>query len=176
MRRTLTAVLIVLLFAPELPARSNHTWENVKKLKPGTTVRVLLWNGDVLSGEVAAVSTAGLQLATVGSNGPGIGWLRDIDRTSIRRIVRIHKSNLPDPQRWMVRGAVAGGAIGLTAGAASDIKHGENYRWFEGALGGAGLGFLASCTTFLAVATVDLAKTVRGERVVYEDQGNNPFH
>ena len=176
MRRTLTAVLIVLLFARELPARSNHNWENVKNLKPGTNVRVLLWSGEELSGAVDAVSNVGLQLATVGSSGPGVSWLRDIDRTSIRKIVRIRKSNLPDPKRWMLRSAVAGGAIGLTAGAVSDKKHGDNYHWFEGALGGAGLGFFASCAALLAVGTVDLAKGVRGEKVVYEDQGNNPVH
>jgi len=164
------------LFARELPARSNHNWENVKNLKPGTNVRVLLWSGEELSGAVDAVSDVGLQLATVGSSGPGVGWLRDIDRTSIRRIVRIRKSNLPDPKRWMLRSAVAGGAIGLTAGAVSDMEHGDNYHWFEGALGGAGLGFFASCAAQLAVGTVELAKGMRGEKVVYEDQGNNPVH
>src|SRR5258708_39636801 len=131
MRRTLTAVLIVLLFAREVPARSNHNWENVEKLKHGTTVRVLLWSGEeLISGEVYAVSNVGLQLATVGSSGPGVGWLRHIDRTSIRRIVRIRKPNLPDPERWMIRGAGAGGAIGLTTGAVSDIRRGDNYQWF----------------------------------------------
>jgi hypothetical protein len=176
MRRTLTAVLIVLLLAGELPARSNHNWENVKKLKPRTTVRVLFWSGEELGGAVDAVSNEGLRLATVGSNGSGVGWLRDIDRTSIRRIVRIRKPNLPDPNRWMIRGAVAGGAIGLTAGAVSDIKRGDNYHWFGGALGGAGLGFFASCAALTAVGAVDLAKAVRGEKVVYEDQGNNSVH
>lgn len=176
MRRTLTAVLIVLLFARELPARGNHNWENVKKLKPGTNVRVLLWSGQELSGAVDAMSAVGLRLATVGSNGPGVGWLRDIDRASIRRIVRIRKPNLPDPKRWMIRSAVAGGAIGLTAGAVSDVKHGDNYHWFGGALGGAELGFFASCAALTAVGAVDLAQAVRGEKVVYEDQGNNPVH
>ena len=176
MRRTLTAVLIVMLFARELPARSNHNWENVKKLKPGTSVRVLLWSGQELSGAVDAVSAVGLRLATVGSNGPGVGWLRDIDRASIRRIVRIRKPNLPNPERWMIRGAAAGGAIGLTAGAVSDIKHGDNYHWLGGALGGAELGFFASCAALTAVGAVDLAQAVRGEKVVYEDQGNNPVH
>lgn len=174
MRRTLIAVLIVLLLARELPARSYHNWENVKKLKPGTPVRVWLWSGEHLSGAVDAVSNVGLQLAMAGSNGPGVGWLHDIDRTSIRRVVRIRKSNLPDPKRWMIRSAVAGGAIGLTAGAVSDIKHGDNYHWFEGGLGGTGLGFFASCAALLVVGTADLAQGVRGERVVYEDQGNSP--
>src|SRR5258708_33394006 len=145
MRRTLTAVLIVMLFARELPARSNHNWENVKKLKPSTSVRVLLWSGQELSGAVDAVSAVGLRLATVGSNGPGVGWLRNIDRASIRRIGRIRALNLPDPKRWMIRGAAAGGAIGLTTGAVSDIRRGDNYQWFEGALGGAGFGFFSSC-------------------------------
>src|SRR5258708_11100146 len=142
MRRTLTAVLIVLLLARELPARSNHNWENVKKLKSGTDVRVLLWSGEELSGAVDAVSNVGLRLATVGSNGPGVGWLRDIDRTRIRRIVRIRKPNLPDPKRWMIRSAVAVGAIGLSAGAVSDIKHGDNYNWLGGPLRGAEMGLV----------------------------------
>src|SRR5260370_42651399 len=72
MRPTLTAVLIVLLFARELPARSNHNWENVKKLKPGARVRVLLWSGQELSGAVDAVSAVGLRIATVGGNVHGV--------------------------------------------------------------------------------------------------------
>jgi hypothetical protein len=176
MRRTLTALLIVLLLVPELPARSNRDWETVKKLKPGTPIEVLLWSGENLRGEIDGVSDAGLQLAMAGSNGPGVGRLRQFDRTSIRRIVLIRKLNLPDSKRWMVTGAVAGGAIGFTAGAVTDLKQGGNYHWFEGALGGAAMGFFVSCAALFAAGVVDVARGSRHHKVVYEDKSIHPPH
>jgi hypothetical protein len=173
-RRTLTPLLIVLLLAPELPARTNRDWENVKKLKPGTIVQIWLWSGDILSGEVDAVSDAGLQLATADRSAPQANWLRQVDRTTIRRIVRFRQPNLPNSNKWMITGAVGGGAIGVTAGAIADLKQGSNYHWFEGALGGAGMGFLFSCAALAAVGSVDLAQGLRRGRVVYEDKGNHP--
>jgi hypothetical protein len=171
MRRTLAAMLIVLLFVPGLPARSNHDWENVKKLKSGTSVEVLLSSGETISGEVEGISDAGMQIATVGGNiDPRIGWLRDVDRARIRRIVRIRQTNLPDAKRWMITGAVAGGAIGVTTGAVADVRHGGDYHWAEGALGGAGLGFLVSCAALAAVGAVQLAQLPRHRQVVYEDK------
>jgi hypothetical protein len=174
MRRTLTALLVVLLLALELPARSNRDWENVKKLKPGTTVEILLWSGQVLSGEIDSVTDAGLQLAPPGRHQAGL--LHEVDRAAIRRIVRLHHPYLPDSRRWMLTGALAGGAVGVTAGAVADIRHGGNYHWFEGALGGAALGFLVSCAGLAAVGTVDVARLANHRKVVYEDKSNHPPH
>jgi hypothetical protein len=171
MRRTLATLLIALLLALELPARSNRDWESVKKLKPGTTVEILLWSGQYLSGKIDAVTDAGLQLAPPGRH--QAGWLHEVDRASIRRIVRIHHPYLPDSRRWMLTGALAGGAVGVTAGAVADIRHGGNYHWFEGALGGAGLGFLVSCAALATVGTADVAQLPRHRKVVYEDKSNH---
>lgn len=176
MRRTLTALLIVLLLGPELPARSNHDWENVKKLRPGTPIEILLWSGENFRGNVAGVSDTGLQLATARSTGPGVGRLQQFDRTSIRRIVLIRQLKLPDSKRWMIAGAVAGGAIGLTAGAVTDVKQGGNYHWFEGALGGAGMGFFVSCAALAATGVVGAARGLQPRKVVYEDKSIHPPH
>ncbi|HMD37981.1 MAG TPA: hypothetical protein VKH15_01790, partial [Candidatus Acidoferrum sp.] len=62
MRQTLTALLILLLLAPELPARTNRGWEDVKKLKPGVSVEVWLWSGEDLWGEIDEVSDTGLRI------------------------------------------------------------------------------------------------------------------
>ena len=175
MRRTLTTMLIVLLFVPELPARSNHDWHKVKNLKSGTTVEVLLSSGENISGEVGGVSDTGMQIAaTSGNVDPRVGWLRDVDRASVRRIVRFRRTNLPDQRRWMIAGAVAGGAVGVTVGAVGDIRHGDNGRWLLGGLGGAGLGFLVSCAALAAVATVEVARIPGRRQVVYEDKSIQP--
>ena len=175
MRQTLAALLILLSFVPELPARNNHGWENVKKLNSGTTVEILLGTGESLSGEIQGVSDTGISLATYDdSRGPQTGWLRGLDRASIRRIVRVRESNLPDSRRWMITGAVAGGAVGLTAGAVVDARQGGNYHWFEGAFGGALLGFFASC---MVLAATGIARTVHGlhrREVIYEAGAPQP--
>jgi hypothetical protein len=172
MRRTLTTLLIVLLLAPELPARSNGDWKNVKKLKHGTDVEISLWNGENLNGKIEDVNNTGLQLATADRSAPGIGWLRDIDRASVRTIVRFRRPYLPDGKRWMVTGAVGGGLIGVTAGAVSDAEHGNNGRWLLGGLGGAGMGLLVSFAALAAVGAVDTAQGIHRRRVVYEAKGN----
>jgi len=168
MRRTLTILLIVLLLAPEVPARGNGDWENVKKLKRGTDVEISLWSGENLNGKIQDVNNTGLQLAAADRSSPGIGWLRDVDRASIRTVVRFRRPYLPDGKRWMVTGAVAGGAIGAAGGAVSDVAHGNNGRWLLGGLGGAGLGFLASCAALAAVGVVDTARMVHRRDLVYE--------
>jgi hypothetical protein len=173
MRRTFATMLIVLLFVPELPARSNHDWENVRKLKRGVTVEVLLSSGENIRGELDGVSDTGMQIATAGGNiDPRVGWLRDVDRGSIRRIVRIRHPNLPDSKRWMIVGAVAGGAVGVTTGAVGDIGHGNNGRWIVQGLAGAGIGFFVSCAALATVASVQLAQLPRHRQIVYEKMGN----
>jgi hypothetical protein len=174
MRRTLTALLIILLLAPELPARSNRDWGNVKKLKAGTSVEILLWSGENVSGEIDGVNDTGLRLLARDRMSPQASSIRTVDRTSIQRIVRFRQPNLPDSRRWMITGAVAGGAIGVTAGTISDIRHGGDYHWFEGALGGAGMGFLVSCAALAAVGVFDVARMPGHRKVVYEDPGPHP--
>jgi len=172
MRRTFTVTVIVLLLVHELLARGKNNWENVKRLPVGSAVQILLWNGEDLRGRIDNVSDAGLLLAMVERF--QTRRVRQLDRSGIRRIAQFHQPNLPDPKRWMVTGAVAGGAIGLTAGAVADGRHGTNYRWFEGAFGGAGMGFLASTMALVAVGTFDVAKGPHRSKVVYEDTSSHP--
>jgi hypothetical protein len=170
MRRTLTAVLVVLMFVPTLPARNNNDWQNAEKLKRGTTVEVLLSSGENIRGEVADVSDTGMQIATEGGNtDPRVGWLRDVDRASVRRIVRIRQSKFPDSRRWMIAGAVAGGAVGVTTGAVQDAEHGNNGRWILGGFAGAVGGFFVACVALAAVATVQVAQRPTHRQVVYEN-------
>jgi hypothetical protein len=174
MRHTLTALLIVLLLAPELPARSNRDWKNVKELKAATSVEILLWSGENVSGEIDGVNDAGLRLLARDRRNPQASSIRTVDRASIQRILRFRQPYLPDSRRWMVTGAVAGGAVGVTVGAISDIRHGGNYHWFEGALGGAGMGFLVSCAALAAVGVFDVARMPGRRKVVYQDLGPHP--
>lgn len=172
MRRTLTALLIVLSLAPELPARANRGWEDVKKLRAGTSIEIWLWSGENLWGEVDDVSDLGLRVIMVSRTHTRLGP-RQVDRGTIKRIAIFRKPHLPDPERWMLTGALAGGGIGLTEGVVSDARQGGNYHWFEGALGGAGLGFFASCAALGAVGIVDVARGLHRRKVVYEDKGNH---
>jgi hypothetical protein len=173
MRTILAALLIVLLSAPDLPARGNGDWENVKKLKPGTTVEVFLWSGDRLRGEIDSVSDAKLQIATMDRSAAQTNWRRDLDRTGVRKIVRFHYAQPLDPRKWMIGGAVAGGAVGLGTGVATDINQHQKYHWFEGALAGALLGF---CAGLVALAVADGARLGRRRQVVYEDVGGPGKH
>ena len=172
MRRTLTALLILLLLAPDLPARTNRNWEEAKKLKPGTSVEVWLWSGEDLWGEIDEVSDTGLRVIMVNRTHTRLGP-RQVDRGTIRRIAIFLRPHLPDPERWMLTGALAGGTIGLTAGVVADARHGGNYHWFEGALGGAGLGFVVTCAALAAVGIADSARGLQRRKVVYEDKGEH---
>ncbi len=174
MRRTLAAMLIVLLLVPELPARNNRGWENVKKLKRGTSVEILFWSGENLSGAIDGVSDAGIQLAMDDASAAQVGWLRDFDRASIRRVVRVREHNLPDSRRWMAIGAVAGGAVGVTAGAIGDAEHGNNGRWIVDGFAGAVFGWLVSVVALGAAGTVDVARGLHRREIVYEDQSHQP--
>jgi hypothetical protein len=171
MRRMLVTVLIALLLVPTLPARGNRDWENLKKVKPGAGVQVSLWTGENLSGEIEGVSDTGMQIATVGGNfDPLVGWLRDFDRANIRSVARMREHNLPNSKRWMIVGALAGGAVGVTQGAVGDAQHGNNGRWIVGGFAGAVLGLVASCGV---VGIVDVTRGVHRREIVYEDQGHH---
>lgn len=170
-RRTLAALLVVLLFSPQLPARTNHDWSNVEKLNSGTEIQVLLWSGVKLKGRVYDITDAGFHLAWYPPPQPGESWLRQIDRTTIRKIVCDHELNLPDPGKWLTVGAVAGGVIGATAGGIHDIRHGENNNWFLGGLGGVGMGFFATVPVLLVVG---VHRGIHHNKVVYEDKRTPP--
>jgi hypothetical protein len=174
MRRMLVAVLVSLLLIPALPARGKRDWENVKKLKAGAAVEVSLWTGESLSGEVEGVSDTGMQIAAVGGNiDPRVGWLRDFDRASIRSVARVQEHSLPNSKKWMIAGALAGGAVGVTQGAVRDAEHGNNGRWIVGGFAGAVLGFVASCAAVGVVGIVDVSRGIHRREIVYEDQGHH---
>lgn len=174
MRRMLVTVLIALLLTPTLPARGSHDWENLKKLKPGAAVEISLWTGENLSGEIAGVSDTGMQVATVGGNiDPRVSWLRDFDRANIRSVARMREHSLPNSKRWMIAGALAGGAVGVTQGAVRDAEHGNNGRWIVGGFAGAVLGFVVSCAALGVVGVVDITRGVHRREVVYEDKGHH---
>jgi hypothetical protein len=175
MRRSLTALLMFLLLVPDLPARTNRDWENVKNLKPGTPVQVLLWSGEKLWGEVDAVSDAGLRVIMV--HRTRLGPLRELDRGTIRRIASFRKSHLPDPGRWMLTGALAGGAIGVAGGAIGDANQHTQGGWLfgglAGAFGGAMVGGMAAGFVVIGKATPAL---LHHSKIVYEDAGPRPLH
>jgi repressor LexA len=123
----------------------------------------MLWSGEDLTGRFSSATNSALVLTLTGT----IGSPRTIDRANIRRVVRIRRPSLPDPGKWMIVGAVAGGAIGATSGAIRDANHHQNNGgWFIGGLSGARLGFLGSCAALAGVGTVAL---FRYNIVVYQD-------
>ena len=173
MRRTLIALLVALLMVPDLPARTNHDWDNVKKIKPGTILEIQLKSGDHVYGELDQVSDSALRIYAADNNSAQTNWQRDLDRKQIQRIVRFRRSSdLPNPAHWMAIGTVAGGAIGVGAGAIGDAKHGNNGRWLVDGFAGAVLGFFASCAVSAGVAVVHAAQLPHHTNVIYED--NNP--
>jgi hypothetical protein len=171
MRRTLTVLIVIpllmVLFVTDLPARNNTDWNNVKRLKRGAPVEILLWSGENLREKIDEVSDAGVQLAMIDRSNPHLGIQYQFERTSIRRIVTVRQLNLPDSKRWIVTGTVAGGGIGLVGGAIADVTHGTNYHWLTGDFGGAIGGLLISCVALAAVGGVDVARAKQREKVVY---------
>jgi hypothetical protein len=171
MRRTLRTLivipLLVVLFVTDLPARNNTDWDNVKRLKRGASVEILLWSGENLRGKIDEVSDAGVQLAMIDRSNPQLGIQYQIERTSIRRVRTVRQLNLPDSKRWIVIGTVAGGGVGLVGGAISDVTHETNYHWLKGGFGGAMAGLLVSCVALAVVGGVDMARATQREKVVY---------
>ncbi len=163
----LVTTVTVLLFSPELFARDKHSWEQVEKLKPGSSVLVSLWNGDILSGHVVGVSSTGLRLSSFYPPGPGISQEPKIDRAAIKRVVLLRGNKLPDPGTWMLAGTLIGGGVGVTAGAIQDATGRNNGNWVTGGLRGAAAGFLGSCVVLTGVGATAL---VRHNKVVYESK------
>ncbi len=148
-------------------AKSNHDWNRVEKLKPGTAVLISLWNGRLISGSVDAVGPAALRIDTADPE-VGVGSLEELGRAEIRRIVRTRGRNLPNVQRWMLIGTLIGGGVGFTSGGIYDVTHHENYHWLTGGFGGAVFGFLGSCAILAGVGVVELFH--HPSTLVYEDQ------
>lgn len=176
MRRTVTALLIILLLAPDLPARNNRDWKSVKKLKPDTPVLIWLWTGEDLRGDIESVSDTGLRLALPDRTNSQVSWERTVDRSAVRKIIRLRDlPNLPDAHKWMVAGAVAGGAVGVTTGAISDAKNGYQGGWviggLVGGLFGAMIGDMAAGLVGIGEATPTL---FRHSKVVYEEPEPRP--
>jgi hypothetical protein len=167
MRKALVIMFAVLLFTPALFAKGKHDWEHVEKLKSGTPVLISLWSGRLVSGSVDAVGPDTVRIDTADPE-VGVGSLIEYGRTDIRRIVRVRRPNLPNPQRWMAMGALIGGGVGFTSGAIYDVAHHENYHWLAGGFSGAVFGFLGSCAILAGVGAVDLFH--HHDKLVYEDQ------
>lgn len=174
MRQILAILIAALLAAPAISARDAHDWANVKKLNPGTHVRVLLWSGESLGGELDAVSDSTLRLSVADSSVAQTGWSRTLDRAGIHRVSRVRRNDPPNPNHWLIAGAVAGGAAGVAVGAVQDAKRGTSGRWLLDGFGGAVLGFVASVAVVGTVAIVKTARNSSHVRVVYEDGGTPP--
>lgn len=102
-----------------------------------------------------AVGPAALRIDTADPD-VGVGSLVEFGRADIRRIVRVRRPSLPDPQRWMLFGALIGGGVGFASRVIYDIAHHENYHWLAGGFSGAVLGFFGSCAILAGVGAVDL--------------------
>jgi hypothetical protein len=175
--RYISALLVVVSLAVPSHARSAHAWRAVKRLSPDAPIVVLLWSAEQISGRIQTADDSGLRLIPFEWSNGGRS-VRAVERADIQRISTIHQHHLPDPGRWMIVGTIAGGAIGATAGAVSDASHHtSNARWFTGGLGGAGLGFFASCAALAGVGVFDMGSDIlHPRRVVYEDVRNNQPH
>ena len=175
MRRTIAAVLCVLLSAQILPAQGSHDWSTVEKLKRRTPVLVVLWSGERVSGRIVRADKNGVELAERVRWDPGTGALREIRRRDIRTVERVRRDeNLPNPRTYMVGGAVVGGAAGLGIGIYRDKRDKSVCRGacsIVDTAAGATLGFLGGSIVGL---TVGVGHVLRRNVVVYEDNSQRP--
>ena len=162
MRWLLTMGLMLLSVCPQVFA-SKRDWERVKRLKHGTAVYVILDKGQPVSGRIDAADDHGLRVATVYPWDNGVD--EQVGRANVRRVVKLRHPVLPDPEKVLIGGMLAGGAVGAVAGGISDAKNGHNGRWLVDGLAGAGLGFLGACMTEAGFGVVAL---FRHDKVVYE--------
>jgi hypothetical protein len=172
MRRICAALLVVLLLSPDLPARDVHQWQNVEKLKRGTPVLILLQNGTEITGEVETVTDSAVEVAVPDSANYQVAWIQTIQRPTIRRITRTPgRPHLPNPGRWMLVGAVAGGAAGVASGAVSDARNGNQARWLIGGLAGSFGGAMFGLVAAAWVGIVQFPRAIlRHKRVIFEAQ------
>src|ERR1700691_5211569 len=147
MRHWIVALMILpilAVLAPQLPARTNTDWDNVRRLKQGSAIEVLLNDGRYLRGKFEGASDAAAEIAVADRNDPQATFTQEVQRGNIRRMAQVRVRQAPDLKRWMITGAVGGGLAGLVGGAVADGTHGTNYHWLEGGLGGALAGFFVS--------------------------------
>ena len=171
MRKAFVIAFAVLSFTSALFAKGNHDWNHVERLKTGTPVLISLWSGRLISGSVDAVGPDAVRIDTADPD-VGVGSLIDFGRADIRRIVRVRRTDLPDPARWMAMGALIGGGVGFTSGAIYDIAHHENYHWIAGGFAGAAFGFFGSAAVLAGVGVVDLFR--HHDALVYQDKRTKP--
>jgi hypothetical protein len=168
MRQWIVALMIFPMLAPELPARTNTGWDQVKRLKQGSAIELLLRDGTYLHATFYSATDSGLEISVADRSDPQFSFTHDVERTSVRRIVQVRVRQLPEAKRWMITGALAGGGVGLVGGAIADGTHGTNYHWLAGGFGGAIAGFFVSCVALAAVAGVESAKGRRRTKIVYD--------
>jgi hypothetical protein len=165
MRRTLAIMFVVLLFVADLPARHTNDWANVKQLKRGMFIEILLWTGESLRGKIDEVTDDSLNLDILDRNNPQIGLQHELRRASIHRITSVRHLSFPDQNRWMITGALAGGGVGLAGGAIADVTHGTNYHWLALAFGGTLAGLFVFCVALGAVGGVDAGRGIHREKI-----------
>lgn len=155
MRHSLATTFVLLLLCPGVLARDIHNWGNVTKLKRGTPVLLVLRSGRDVTGQIESLTDSTVQLGVPDSDNYQAGWIQTIERTAIRKVVRMRRPlYYPDTQHWIVAGALVGGSAGVASGAISDIRHGNQARWliggFVGSFAGASLGGAAAIVVVLA--------------------------
>jgi len=175
MRCILATLLAILMFTPELPARSSHDdWNKVMKLKSGTPVLISLWNGERLGGRIESVTDAGVELDDPDRSSAHGSWQRQIDRSSIQQIARTHEAHLPNPRKWMAIGAAGGAGTAITVGAITEPKATFSGKWLLDGFAGAVLGFIGSCVVVAIVSTGALVRNTHQNRIIYESPGPPP--
>lgn len=141
MRRVVTILLVALLLCPDLPARDLHKWQNVEKLRHGTTVSVVLWNGGEIKGKFEFATDSSVQVAASNVDAYDPSSIQTIDRTSIRRVIRLRAAwYMPNERTWGTVGAVGGAGAGAIA---AGVSYGDGLHAFFGGLAGALFGWLA---------------------------------
>lgn len=167
MRRVVAAVLALLLLCPALPARDIHNWRNVEKLRRGSTVKVVLWNGGEIDGRIEFATDSTVEVDASNVDAYDAHSIQTIDRTSIRRVIRLRGAvYFPDERRWGAIGAVGGGAAGaLSAG----ISYGDGFHAFFGGLGGALFGWLGGMISSAVVVLVQIPRAhSRHPKTIFE--------
>ena len=162
MRWLATMGLMLLSVCPQMFA-NKRDWEHVKRLKHGTSVYVILEKGQPVSGRIVCADDRGLRVATRYPWDNGVP--EQVGRANVRRVVKLRHPVLPGPEKVIIGGTLAGGAVGAVAGGISDAKNGNNGRWLVDGLAGAGLGFLGACMTEAGFGVVAI---FRQDKVVYE--------
>lgn len=169
MRRIVVLLLAVLLAGPALPARQNGSWDGVKGLSAGAQVKIFLWNGWAVRGEILSVDDAEVRVAGYDPTDGQPNKVHEIGRRSVRRIVKYKEMKPLNRDKWLVVGAISGGAVG---GAVAERQTKNSWP-----LGGIAGGFAGTTVAFVVTGLVDAARVHHGMKsgkVVYEVTGPRP--